>query len=167
MTDGSLSTMPLPFMYTSVLAVPRSIARSRATRTALVRVVLTGRLLVGRRWLPRLVDGLAARSRVLDLVDGRAPRFRAERVDVSAERVDAVRGAVAANEEDGDHHDDDHHQQDDDEPHVNGPRDRRWPHRPRRSAPERWWPIRSHPPRPRASIQERRPSRHRSRTGRR
>ena len=32
MTDGSLSTMPLPFMYTRVLAVPRSIARSRAMR---------------------------------------------------------------------------------------------------------------------------------------
>src|SRR3954465_9895115 len=28
MIDGSLTTMPLPFAYTSVLAVPRSIARS-------------------------------------------------------------------------------------------------------------------------------------------
>ncbi|CAB4810081.1 unannotated protein [freshwater metagenome] len=30
MTEGSFSTMPRPFMYTSVFAVPRSIARSRA-----------------------------------------------------------------------------------------------------------------------------------------
>ncbi len=32
MTDGSLRTMPRPFMYTRVFAVPRSIARSRAIR---------------------------------------------------------------------------------------------------------------------------------------
>src|SRR5436190_169602 len=30
-TDGSLSTMPSPLAYTSVFAVPRSMARSRAT----------------------------------------------------------------------------------------------------------------------------------------
>jgi hypothetical protein len=30
MTEGSLRTIPLPFMYTKVLAVPKSIARSRA-----------------------------------------------------------------------------------------------------------------------------------------
>src|SRR5262245_61884251 len=34
-TDGSFSTMPRPRSYTSVFAVPRSIARSRATEVPL------------------------------------------------------------------------------------------------------------------------------------
>src|SRR4051812_30755353 len=39
MTDGSLRTIPRPRSYTSVLAVPRSIARSRATSGASALVV--------------------------------------------------------------------------------------------------------------------------------
>ena len=55
MTDGSLSTMPRPFMYTRVLAVPRSIAKSRAM------------------WRLLTLAGLAC---ALDALDHFAARFR-------------------------------------------------------------------------------------------
>src|SRR4051812_27539647 len=40
MTDGSLSTIPRPRAYTRVLAVPRSMARSLATVTTVVFVLV-------------------------------------------------------------------------------------------------------------------------------
>src|SRR5690349_10903776 len=43
MTDGSLSTMPRPRAYTSVFAVPRSMARSLATRASPVVGLLVRR----------------------------------------------------------------------------------------------------------------------------
>src|SRR3954471_11826188 len=55
MTDGSLRTIPRPRSYTSVLAVPRSIARSRATSGA-------SALVVARRERPHLT---------LEVVDAR------------------------------------------------------------------------------------------------
>src|SRR5262249_15701608 len=46
--EGSLTTMPLPLAYTSVLAVPRSIARSDEKRLKRERKFLYGDSLQGR-----------------------------------------------------------------------------------------------------------------------
>src|SRR3954470_9844788 len=74
MTDGSLSTMPRPFMYTSVFAVPRSIAKSRATVCLLA---------------------LAGFARVLHAIDDLTAGLRRERVDVLTERLNAIDRATA------------------------------------------------------------------------
>src|SRR6185312_10085987 len=95
MTDGSLSTMPRPFMYTSVFAVPRSIARSRATSP-----------LPGAGVLALLLFAHA----VLQL----AARLGRQGVDVPAEADDAGLLARPAHDEEDDHGDD-HHGDDDDD----------------------------------------------------
>src|SRR6476619_455977 len=94
MTDGSLRTIPRPFMYTSVLAVPRSMARSRAIGSL---------FLVGlRRRVARFVVEL------LHLVDHRASGLGRQGVNVTLERLHTV-GVAATGEGDQrqtDHDDD-------------------------------------------------------------
>src|SRR3954465_2291485 len=98
MTDGSFKTMPRPFMYTSVFAVPRSIARSRATSAPSAVGIGAG-------------TGLLLAHPALPL----APRLGRQRIDVPAEADDLGVLARAA-QDDHDHHDE-HGDRDDDEEH--------------------------------------------------
>src|SRR5215471_9211178 len=89
MTVGSLRTMPRDRSYTSVFAVPRSMARSRArasSRSALARVTL------GRQRLHLTLKRLHARTHALRLVihhreDQRADDDHCERNDEEEENA--------------------------------------------------------------------------------
>src|SRR5690349_9216741 len=75
MTDGSLSTMPRPRAYTSVFAVPRSMARSLAT------------------WTPAFVALLVRRQRphlALELVDALVEGRRVAVARPQHERADGA-----------------------------------------------------------------------------
>src|SRR5205085_6253567 len=97
-TLGSLSTMPTPFAYTRVFAVPRSIARSLA-RTP----VLRGPVAIGGERLELALERVDTRvdARRLALAqpndgaaDGREQCRESEEQEIAHETASRVRGAM-------------------------------------------------------------------------